>query len=47
METLITGGPLFDGIKLHDQGSVLIENNIIKAVFPEQVAIAEIGRAHV
>ncbi len=40
METLITGGPLFDGIKLHDQGSVLIENNIIKAVFPEQVAIA-------
>ena len=33
MKTLITGGPLFDGIKLHEKGSVLFENGKIEAVF--------------
>ncbi len=40
METLITGGPLFDGTKLYDQGSVLIENGVIREVFQKQVTIA-------
>ncbi len=40
MQTLITGGPLFDGITLHDQGSLLIENGIIKEVFQKKMIIA-------
>jgi len=40
MQTLITGGPLFDGTRLYDQGSLLIENGIIKEVFQKQVTIA-------
>ena len=29
MKTLITGGPLFDGVRLHETGSVLFENGRI------------------
>jgi alpha-D-ribose 1-methylphosphonate 5-triphosphate diphosphatase len=46
MKTLITGGPLFDGIKLHDQGSVLIENNVIKKIFHHETAIAGANHIH-
>lgn len=40
METLITGGPLFDGIRLHKKGSVLFENGVIKQVFHREMAVA-------
>ncbi len=29
MKTIITGGPLFDGHRLHDQGAVVFENGVI------------------
>ena len=32
MKTVITGGPLFDGIRLHENGSVLFENGRITQV---------------
>lgn len=41
----ITGGPLFDGENLYDQGSILIENGIVKKIFKHPV-IAEAGCIH-
>ncbi|THB77892.1 MAG: alpha-D-ribose 1-methylphosphonate 5-triphosphate diphosphatase [Desulfobacteraceae bacterium] len=38
---LITGGPLFDGIKLYEQGSVLVEGQKVKKVFPHYVMVED------
>ncbi|MFW5871052.1 MAG: alpha-D-ribose 1-methylphosphonate 5-triphosphate diphosphatase [Verrucomicrobiota bacterium] len=41
MKTLITDGPLFDGIKFYDGGSVLFENGKILSVFDRQVILED------
>lgn len=43
---LITGGPLFDGHKLYDRGSVLFEDGVVKKVFQEPVMVKDATCIH-
>jgi len=46
MQTLITGGPLFDGQRLYDEGSLLFEDGVIKEVFQKEVEIKGVSSIH-
>lgn len=45
-KTLITGGPLFDGLTLYDQGSILFENGVVKEVYKKPVIIEDTACIH-
>ena len=45
-QILITGGPLFDGHKLYDQGSVLFESGVVKKIFQKPVMVEDATCIH-